>query len=122
MAEEAVDRAVANKELRAGKCRTRDLQIPPPKEIDLPVRLHPELDYRQGDVARAVRYEMAQTVEDVLARRTRALFLDAAAAIEAAPAVAKLMAKETGRDTRWRDEQTARFSAAAQSYLLKNEA
>ena len=41
---------------------------------------------------------MARTVEDVLARRTRALFLNAPAAVEMAPEVARLMAAELGHD------------------------
>ena len=60
---------------------------------------------------------MARTVDDVLARRTRALFLNAKAAIAMAPEVAKLMASELGRDERWQKEQVAQFTAMAQSYL-----
>jgi glycerol-3-phosphate dehydrogenase len=44
----------------------------------------------------AARYEYARTVEDVLARRSRLLFLDARAAAEAAPAVAQVLADELG--------------------------
>ena len=58
--------------------------------------LHPRLPYRAGEVVWAARYEMARTVEDVLARRTRALFLDARAAIEAAPVVADCWRKSLG--------------------------
>ena len=56
--------------------------------------LHPRLPFKAREVVWAARNEMARTVEDVLARRTRALFLDARAAMEAAPAVARLLAKE----------------------------
>jgi glycerol-3-phosphate dehydrogenase len=45
----------------------------------------------------AARYEYARTVEDVLARRNRLLFLDARAAAAAAPAVAAILADELGR-------------------------
>ena len=48
-----------------------------------------------------MRYEMAKTVEDVLMRRTRAILLNARAAIAAAPLVARLMATELGTDTDW---------------------
>jgi len=47
-----------------------------------------------AEIIFAVRHEYAQTVEDVLARRTRLLFLNAKAAIAAAPTVAAIMAKE----------------------------
>ena len=53
----------------------------------------------------AVRYEMARTVEDLLARRTRALFLDARAAIEAAPTVADILARELARNDDWKAGQ-----------------
>ena len=65
----------------------------------------------------AVRKEMAVTVEDVLARRTRALLWDARAAIEAAPRVASLMAEEMGRDRSWRRDQVEAFRALAAGYL-----
>ncbi len=45
----------------------------------------------------ALRFELARRVEDVLARRSRALFLDAARAAELAEPVAGLIEEETGR-------------------------
>src|SRR5258708_38604833 len=71
--------------------------------------LHPRLPYRLREVVWAARYEMARTVEDVLARRTRALFLDARAAIEAAPVVPEVLAKELGRNAGWRERDLAGF-------------
>ncbi len=70
----------------------------------------------------AVRQEMARTVDDVLAHRTHPLFLNAKAAIAMAPAVAKLMAAELGRDERWQNEQVAEFTAMAQGYLAGTSA
>jgi glycerol-3-phosphate dehydrogenase len=61
----------------------------------------------------AAREEQARTVDDVLARRTRALFHDAEAARAAAPAVAALLASELRRDAAWEAEQIAAFSAIA---------
>lgn len=81
-------------------------------------KLHPSLPVRQGEVVWAARFEMAQTLEDVLARRTRALLLDARASIEAAPQAAKLLAAELGRDNRWADEQVAEYRQLAAGYLL----
>jgi len=60
---------------------------------------------------------MARTVEDVLARRTRALFLNARAAIAMAPRVAALMAKESGRDNAWQKRQVEDFGKLATGYL-----
>jgi glycerol-3-phosphate dehydrogenase len=79
--------------------------------------LHPRLPYLAVQVAWAARHEMARTVEDVLARRTRALFLDARAALEAAPAVAALLATERGEDAVWQERQVAAFRAVAAGYL-----
>jgi glycerol-3-phosphate dehydrogenase len=83
--------------------------------------LHPRLPYRLREVVWAVRYEMARSVEDVLARRTRALFLDARAAIEAAPVVADLLAKELGRPEAWRNKDLSNFYAVAQGYVYEGE-
>jgi glycerol-3-phosphate dehydrogenase len=92
-------------------------------EDDLPLEqlLHPRLPYRLREVVWAARYEMARTVEDVLARRTRALFLDARAAIEAAPAVAALLAKELGRSDAWRESDLQNFLSVAQGYVYLGE-
>jgi glycerol-3-phosphate dehydrogenase len=80
--------------------------------------LDPVLPYTGAEVVWAVRTEMARTVEDVLARRCRALFLNAAAAIRMAPAVASLMARELGRDEAWQQRETAAFTALAQRYQV----
>ncbi|RIJ50505.1 glycerol-3-phosphate dehydrogenase/oxidase [Maribellus luteus] len=80
--------------------------------------LHPEYSFRVSHVLWAVREEMAQTVEDVLARRVRALFLDARAAIEMAPRVASILAKELGKNNEWAREQVAVFNQLAKCYLI----
>ena len=79
--------------------------------------LHPSLPYRACEVIWVVRNEYARTVEDVLARRTRALFLDAAASMTMAPCVALLMAGELGRSDTWQKEQVEEFRALARRYL-----
>jgi glycerol-3-phosphate dehydrogenase len=87
------------------------------REPALGERIHPRLDVRLAQVAWAVREEMARTVDDVLARRTRSLLLDARAAAEAAEVVAGTMARELGRGQDWADEQTRTFRALAARYL-----
>ena len=82
--------------------------------------LHPRLPYRYREVLWAVRSEMARTVEDALARRTRALFLDARAAIEAAPAVAQLMARELQRDESWAAQSLTQFQQIADGYIYRD--
>ena len=79
--------------------------------------LHRSLPYRMSEVVWAARHEAARSVQDVLARRTRALFLDARASIEAAPLVAKLLAAELGRDEDWEEQQLVDFRSLAAGYL-----
>jgi glycerol-3-phosphate dehydrogenase len=81
-------------------------------------RLHPNLPYIGAEVVWAVRQEMSRTLEDALSRRTRALLLDAKAALEAAPKVAALMAQELGRDVAWQQAQLDAFRARAEGSLL----
>ncbi|MFP4127088.1 MAG: glycerol-3-phosphate dehydrogenase/oxidase [Alphaproteobacteria bacterium] len=79
--------------------------------------LDARLPYFAGEVAWAVRHEMARTVEDVLSRRTRALLLDARASVDAAPTVARLMAAELGRDEAWVERQVAAYRDLAANYI-----
>lgn len=81
--------------------------------------IHPDLHYTIAEVMWAVGNEMAMTVEDVLSRRTRALILDAKAAIQAAPLVADIMMKEMNKDEAWKQQQLKAFYKVAEGYLLK---
>ena len=69
------------------------------------------------EITRLAREEMARTIEDVLARRTRCLFLDARRSADAAAFVADVLARALGRDASWIERQTAEFAALAASYL-----
>ncbi len=82
--------------------------------------LHATFPLTAAEVVWGVRHEMARTVEDALARRSRALFLDAAAALEMAPAVAAQMAAELARDEAWQRDQVQQFQAVAQGYLVRS--
>ena len=142
MGEDAVDRAAHAGGLEPRPSRTRTLPLhghgpavrrPEPwdvygtdasalrrlarEEPALGEPLHPRLPYLAVQVAWAARREMARTVEDVLARRTRALLLDARASLEAAPGVADIMARELGRDATWRDRQVAAYATLVEGYL-----
>ncbi len=87
-------------------------------DATLAERLHTALPYTAAEVVWAARNEMARSVEDVLARRTRALFLNARAAIEMAPRVADLLALELNRDAPWKSAQVEAFNATARNYTL----
>jgi glycerol-3-phosphate dehydrogenase len=145
MAEDAVDQAQTMAGLDERPCKTVHLQIhgwtaqaiAPPNlrvygadapaieklaaaEEGLSERIHPQLAYIKAEVVWAAREEMARNVEDVLARRTRALLLGARASIEAAPIVADLLAKELGKNEAWKDKAVEDFTKVAQGYLLQD--
>lgn len=138
MAEDAVDAAAVPAGLRASPSRTAGLPLhgsPGPQaspggryasygtdraalvaietaDPTLREALDPRLPYTRAEVVFAVREELARTVEDVLARRTRASFLDAGAAAASAPEVAAIIARELARGDAWRDAEIARFRAS----------
>jgi glycerol-3-phosphate dehydrogenase len=89
---------------------------------ELAERLHAELPIIAAEIVWAAREEMARTVEDALARRTRALFLNARAAIAMAPATASLLAAELHRDQAWIDAQLKSFGELARQYTLEKTA
>ena len=79
--------------------------------------IHPALEVKAGEVVWAARREMARSVEDVLSRRTRALVLDARAALEAAPSVASLLGETLGKSEVWRRAQVRAFERVARTYI-----
>ncbi|MFO7904524.1 MAG: glycerol-3-phosphate dehydrogenase/oxidase [Pirellulaceae bacterium] len=144
MAEDTIDQAATLAQLEERPCVTKDLPIHgwhhateqfgpfQPYGADAPAiqqlaRERPELDqpiherlpYRAAEVAWAARREMARTVDDVLARRTRSLLLDAAASLEAAPTVARLMADQLDRDDHWAARQVDAYRYIAAGYLAR---
>lgn len=82
--------------------------------------LHERLPYLKGEVVWAVRNEAAVTIEDVLSRRTRALLLDARAAMEMAPEVAALLAEEMDKDEKWITQEVKEFNALCTNYILSD--
>ena len=143
MAEDAINQAIKKNELAAVKSTTEDLKIhgfcedaerfgdlaiygadaEKIREIiaenpSLAEKLHEDLPYCAAEIVWAARFEMAQTVEDVLARRVRALFLNAKAASSIAPRTAEIMAREAGKDENWINGQIKDFNELAANYLL----
>ena len=88
------------------------------EQPELAAPLHPHHAVSAGEVVWAARYEMARTVEDFLSRRSRLLLLDARASMDAAPAVARILAAELGRDERWEQTQVDEYRALASGYLV----
>ncbi len=142
MAEDCVNQAATLAQLEDHPCITRTLAIhgSHPHVTDIGVLAHygsdatairqlaasdsalaqpldPDLPYIGAEVIWAVRNEMARTIEDILARRTRALFLNARAAIRMSPRVAELMAAELNRDANWQHQQITEFAKTAAGYI-----
>ncbi len=105
MAEDAVDHAIVLGRLEEQACITRNLPIHNPGHHD------------EG-AGWFARHEMARTVEDVLARRTRLLFLDERAASARAPQVARELAAELGRDEAWQKSQLIAFEDTAKHFRI----
>lgn len=143
MAKDVIDKAIITGNLKKEICKTEDLHIhgyttEAETEVALQFygtdktglkklckedeylkeKIHSSFPYIKASVIWAVRNEMAMTVEDVLARRTRMLFLDAQVAIEAAPLVAEMMAKEMNKEADWKNAQLNSFITLAKGYLL----
>jgi len=143
MAEQIVDLAIKGGSIEPRKCVTKEMKLHGYlKEVDrnnwdyvygtdikgvkdivkenpeYNTLLDPNYTFTEAHVIWAARTEMAQTVEDILARRVRALFLDARASIKMAPKVAELLAKELGKTEEWQREQVKEFNELAKDYLL----
>ncbi|MEO8794217.1 MAG: glycerol-3-phosphate dehydrogenase/oxidase [Daejeonella sp.] len=142
MAEDVIDRAIKQVGLSKKTCSTSSLKIHGfeiseqenflsiygsdqtfildliKDDPRLDEKLHSRLPYIAAEVVWAVRNEMARTLEDVLARRLRALFLDANASIDMAPRVAEIMAAELNYDSAWQSGQVKQFEDLAKHYCL----
>ena len=81
-------------------------------------KLHHNYEYTVGQVIWAARFEMARTVEDVLARRFRLLFLDAQGSIDIAEKVASILQKELNKTGDWKQNQVEKFTTLAKGYLI----
>ncbi len=145
MAEDTLSKIIKRKMLPSKKCVTADLKIhgysveksndaqafygADRMKISELIALDPtlaktlmaETEIVAAQVIWAVRNEMARTVEDFLARRTRVLFTDATLAIKLASSVADIMMKELGTDAEWKEKQVESFTELAKGYLLKDD-
>ncbi len=81
-------------------------------------KIHPNHEITLAQVVWAIKHEDAKTIEDFLARRTRLLFLDAQASIEASEIVATVFAKELNKSETWKQQQINDYLAHAKKYLL----
>ena len=134
MAEDAVDHAIAVGGLPHRDCVTQTLKIRGSQmhaHVDNSTAniqtgtigpmseqaLSEKLSITSNEVIHFIRHEMARNVDDVLARRTRSLLLDARAAIAVAPQIAAIMAMELHNDEAWAQRQVAEFASMANAYI-----
>lgn len=129
MAEEVTDKAIEVAGLENRECRTKQIKIGSDekkinellqRDSSLNKLLSSQFPYKEAHVVWSIYNEMALTVEDVLARRTRILFLNAKLAVELAPRIAAIMAKELGRDEEWTRSQINEFTQLAQQYVVNS--
>jgi glycerol-3-phosphate dehydrogenase len=138
MAEDVINRVEEVASLEKRPCRTEDLRIHGATNEEIPEahlqvygsdaiairgmgetgKVHPALELTVGEVRWHARKEMARSVEDVLARRSRGLLLDARASIAAAPSVARILAEELGKGSAWEWAQTSDYTALARGYVF----
>ncbi|MGM8363738.1 FAD-dependent oxidoreductase [Flavobacterium sp. ARAG 55.4] len=143
MAEETINKALSHSGLNFVRCKTKRLKIHGfshhknnshldiygsdselilqmmKKDCSLSEKIHPSYPYTKAEIVWAVENEMALTVEDILARRTRLLFLDTKAATETTDCVAEIMRATLGRNEQWKQEQIILFKQLAQRYWIK---
>jgi glycerol-3-phosphate dehydrogenase len=141
MAEETIDMAIRSRMLEKRRCITTDLRLDGAEmksmpgrlriygdkfpEIELIIKENPEtgisidpgLPYTIAEMIWICRNEMPMNLDDLLARRTRALFLNARASSDIAERAAGLMARELGYDEKWVEDQVASFRTLVQNYL-----
>ena len=80
--------------------------------------LHDNLPFVKAEIVWSIRHEMARTVEDILARRQRALILDAQTSMEIAPQIAAILAQELHRDQNWINLQVETYRTLAKGYFF----
>jgi glycerol-3-phosphate dehydrogenase len=117
MAEDAVDCAIKVANLPPRNCVTAEQPIPPAGCLSKDHRIDQRLPITRSEIEHAVNSQLALKLDDVLARRTRCLFVNVRATLEIAPKVAEIMAAAMGEDDSWQSSELKDFSQLAQSYL-----
>jgi glycerol-3-phosphate dehydrogenase len=72
----------------------------------------------ENQILWAIEKEMAINLEDILARRTRCLFLNAFETEKIAPKVASIMAKKLGHNKTWIKNELTQFNSIIKKYQL----
>lgn len=142
MAQHTINLAIQNSKLKYIACKTRGLKIHGwtrkkynnhlsvygedaetilkilEENVALSAKIHESYPFTRAEIKWVIENEMAETVEDILARRIRLLFLDAKAAIEAAPVVASILASLKRKNKKWEKDQIDKFNKLAEGYLI----
>src|SRR6185295_12506076 len=112
MAEDVIDIAMEKNNLPKTACMTTTLKLHGHDQT-----VYPPNSVTEEDIGTAVNDEMCFNVEDYLSRRTRHLLLDARSAIDAAPAVARIMGAKMNKDETWISQQINDFTKLANHYI-----
>lgn len=120
MAEDTIDKAISVGSLSQRACKTRDLPMEQGYQGPEKNFISREFGISVEGIQYAVDHELARTLEDILARRFRVLFLDARAALELAPKVAGVLTGMLEKDPLWMETQLTQFKQVAQAYLMQN--
>lgn len=142
MGEDVIDRAISVGGLLKKDCATEELRIhgytttlskeyraiygadsvgiqkSEEENPDLKAYLIEGEPYTYSEIIWAAKHEMARTIEDVLARRMRLLFLDAKEAEKAARKTAEILGDELGRTEEWKNQQVIDFVKLTKQYML----
>lgn len=117
MAEDVVDIAIKTYALPDKTCITKELKLNGHDKPVAPAEITSlNDDELKATIKKSVQEEMCMTAEDFLARRTRQLLLDAKIAMDKAPVIAQMMAKEMYKDDNWAKEQINNFNVVAMNY------
>lgn len=118
MAEECINQAIQEGFLEKRPCTTKNLHFEEGAQPHQGPLLHPSLPYTESDLVEAASEEMCSTLADLLARRTRCLFLNAKATLEIAPLAANILAKNLGKSPAWAAEELKKFQDFAKHYCV----
>lgn len=122
MAEDTIDAAIKSSSLADTVCNTAQHKLVPAANVQLDLdpssRVHPDLPYSESAFRDAIENEMARSIDDVLARRTRCLFMNASASIEVASKIVDWLAEANGKDDTWKQDELTRFLSLAAQYQI----
>ncbi len=81
-------------------------------------RIHPSLPYTMDDIKDIIKNELVMTIEDILCRRTRCLFLDSKATLEVMTPIGNMLKTHLDKTDEWLSEQIAAMTKLIDNYKI----